>query len=53
MAVRVQSAPFDLTAELRGFGSGAGAIVTFVIASICLSIPLVTDPTIVNQLTSP
>ena len=29
MAVRVQSAPFDLTAELRGFGSGAGAIVTF------------------------
>ncbi len=29
MSARVHSAPFDLAAELAGFGSGAGAIVTF------------------------
>lgn len=29
MGARVQTAPFDMTAELRGFGQGAGAIVTF------------------------
>ncbi|MFC3166869.1 molybdenum cofactor biosynthesis protein MoaE [Paracoccus fontiphilus] len=29
MSARVQSAPFDLAAELAGFGAGAGAIVTF------------------------
>lgn len=29
MAVRVQTAPFDLAAELRGFGGAAGAVVTF------------------------
>ncbi|CAM3339907.1 molybdenum cofactor biosynthesis protein MoaE [Paracoccus nototheniae] len=29
MSARVQSAPFDLTAELAGFGTGAGAVVTF------------------------
>lgn len=29
MSARVQSAPFDLTAELTGFGAGAGAVVTF------------------------
>ena len=29
MSARVQSAPFDLVAELAGFGAGAGAIVTF------------------------
>lgn len=29
MAVRVQSAPFDIAAELDGFGQGAGAVVTF------------------------
>ena len=29
MAVRVQPEPFDLAAELAGFGAGAGAIVTF------------------------
>lgn len=29
MSARVQTAPFDLAAELRGFGTGAGAIVTF------------------------
>lgn len=29
MRVRVQQAPFDPAAELRGFGSGAGAVVTF------------------------
>ncbi|MDO5658920.1 MAG: molybdenum cofactor biosynthesis protein MoaE [Paracoccus sp. (in: a-proteobacteria)] len=29
MRVRVQTAPFDLAAELEGFGAGAGAIVTF------------------------
>lgn len=29
MSVRVQTAPFDLACELRDFGRGAGAIVTF------------------------
>ncbi|MFT4717149.1 MAG: molybdopterin synthase catalytic subunit [Paracoccaceae bacterium] len=29
MAVRVQTDPFDLAAELSNFGKGAGAIVTF------------------------
>ncbi|RMC37467.1 molybdenum cofactor biosynthesis protein MoaE [Paracoccus alkanivorans] len=29
MNARVQSAPFDLAAEMRGFGEGAGAVVTF------------------------
>ncbi|MDO5620039.1 MAG: molybdenum cofactor biosynthesis protein MoaE [Paracoccus sp. (in: a-proteobacteria)] len=29
MSARVQSEPFDLAAELRGFGAGAGAVVTF------------------------
>ncbi|MCQ0971317.1 molybdenum cofactor biosynthesis protein MoaE [Paracoccus sp. TK19116] len=29
MAIRVQSEPFDLSAELADFGAGAGAIVTF------------------------
>ncbi|SIT04929.1 molybdenum cofactor biosynthesis protein MoaE [Paracoccus saliphilus] len=29
MTARVQTAPFDLAAEMRGFGEGAGAIVTF------------------------
>ncbi|MFI0396604.1 molybdenum cofactor biosynthesis protein MoaE [Paracoccus jiaweipingae] len=29
MSARVQSQPFDLAAELQGFGQGAGAIVTF------------------------
>ncbi|AGT10086.1 molybdenum cofactor biosynthesis protein MoaE [Paracoccus aminophilus] len=29
MSARVQEAPFDLAAELRDFGAGAGAIVTF------------------------
>lgn len=29
MTARVQTASFDLTAELDGFGAGAGAIVTF------------------------
>ena len=29
MAARVQSAPFDLAAELAGFGAGSGAVVTF------------------------
>ncbi|MCV2446703.1 molybdenum cofactor biosynthesis protein MoaE [Paracoccus sp. DMF] len=29
MSARVQSEPFDLGAELSGFGAGAGAIVTF------------------------
>ena len=29
MSARVHSAPFDLAAELAGFGAGAGAIVTF------------------------
>lgn len=29
MSARVQSAPFDLAGELRGFGQGAGAVVTF------------------------
>lgn len=29
MVARVQTAPFDLAAELAGFGAGAGAIVTF------------------------
>ena len=29
MSARVQTAPFDLAAELAGFGAGAGAIVTF------------------------
>lgn len=29
MAARVQSEPFDLGAELAGFGRGSGAIVTF------------------------
>ena len=29
MGTRVQTAPFDLAAELRGFGAGAGAVVTF------------------------
>ncbi|QBX35680.1 molybdenum cofactor biosynthesis protein MoaE [Paracoccus liaowanqingii] len=29
MSARVQTAPFDLAAELAGFGAGAGAVVTF------------------------
>lgn len=29
MSARVQTAPFDLTTELAGFGTGAGAVVTF------------------------
>ncbi|MFQ5438850.1 MAG: molybdenum cofactor biosynthesis protein MoaE [Paracoccaceae bacterium] len=29
MSARVQTGDFDLAAELRGFGAGAGAIVTF------------------------
>lgn len=29
MAARVQTQPFDLAAEMAGFGAGAGAIVTF------------------------
>lgn len=29
MSARVQTAPFDLAAELRDFGAGAGAVVTF------------------------
>ena len=29
MSARVQTAPFDLAAELAGFGTGAGAVVTF------------------------
>lgn len=29
MSARVQTAPFDLTSELAGFGAGAGAVVTF------------------------
>lgn len=29
MTARVQTAPFDLAAEMAGFGQGAGAIVTF------------------------
>lgn len=29
MAARVQAAPFDMAAELAGFGAGAGAVVTF------------------------
>ncbi|WP_265499114.1 molybdenum cofactor biosynthesis protein MoaE [Paracoccus beibuensis] len=29
MTARVQTAPFDLAAELRDFGAGAGAVVTF------------------------
>ncbi|MDK8874137.1 molybdenum cofactor biosynthesis protein MoaE [Paracoccus sp. SSJ] len=29
MSARVQSAPFDLAAELAGFGQGSGAVVTF------------------------
>lgn len=29
MSARVQSEAFDLAAELRGFGAGAGAVVTF------------------------
>jgi molybdopterin synthase catalytic subunit len=29
MSARVQTVPFDLAAELAGFGAGAGAIVTF------------------------
>ncbi|RJE80756.1 molybdenum cofactor biosynthesis protein MoaE [Paracoccus sp. JM45] len=29
MSARVQTAPFDLAAEMDGFGAGAGAIVTF------------------------
>lgn len=29
MSARVQTAPFDLAAELAGFGAGAGAQVTF------------------------
>ncbi|RDW12560.1 molybdenum cofactor biosynthesis protein MoaE [Paracoccus thiocyanatus] len=29
MAARVQSAPFDLGAELAGFGAGSGAVVSF------------------------
>jgi molybdopterin synthase catalytic subunit len=29
MSARVQTEPFDLCAELDGFGAGAGAIVTF------------------------
>lgn len=29
MSARVQTAPFDLAEEMRGFGAGAGAVVTF------------------------
>lgn len=29
MSARVQAEPFDLATELRGFGAGAGAVVTF------------------------
>ncbi|WP_199261055.1 molybdenum cofactor biosynthesis protein MoaE [Paracoccus binzhouensis] len=29
MAARVQAEPFDIAAELAGFGAGAGAVVTF------------------------
>ncbi|MFC0200990.1 molybdenum cofactor biosynthesis protein MoaE [Paracoccus rhizosphaerae] len=29
MSARVQAEPFDLAVELRGFGAGAGAVVTF------------------------
>lgn len=29
MSARVQAEPFDLAAELSGFGAGAGAVVTF------------------------
>lgn len=29
MSARVQAEPFDLAAELAGFGAGAGAVVTF------------------------
>ncbi|MBK4216188.1 molybdenum cofactor biosynthesis protein MoaE [Paracoccus caeni] len=29
MPARIQPQPFDLAAELRGFGQGAGAVVTF------------------------
>lgn len=29
MSARVQAEPFDLAAELTGFGAGAGAVVTF------------------------
>lgn len=29
MSARVQTAPFDLAAELLGFGAGAGGVVTF------------------------
>ena len=29
MSARVQTAPFDMAAELSGFGAGAGAVVTF------------------------
>jgi len=29
MSARVQQAPFDLAAELAGFGAGAGAVVSF------------------------
>lgn len=29
MTARVQADPFDMAAELRGFGAGAGAVVTF------------------------
>ncbi|MCG6110718.1 MAG: molybdenum cofactor biosynthesis protein MoaE [Paracoccus sp.] len=29
MVARVQAEPFDLSAEMAGFGAGAGAIVTF------------------------
>ena len=29
MSARVQTQPFDLAAEMEGFGNGAGAIVTF------------------------
>lgn len=29
MRIAVQAEPFDMAAELRGFGTGAGAIVTF------------------------
>ena len=29
MSARVQTAPFDMAAELAGFGAGAGAVVTF------------------------
>ncbi|WP_299913309.1 molybdenum cofactor biosynthesis protein MoaE [uncultured Paracoccus sp.] len=29
MSARVQTEPFDLAAELQGFGAGSGAVVTF------------------------